>query len=571
MKVDKKKLESDGKERTILLVLLPFWTTLIPPLGISCLKSYLQKHGFIVKAVDANIVEAFREIYDNYFEVLKDIVPASYRGNFYNTGHDVLRHHLMVHLNLEDKKQYFDPVKSIVFNYFFQEADAEALLVLDQLVGKFFLRLEEYICGLIRAEKPSVLGLSVYNGNLPASLFGFKTVKQKYPHITTVMGGGVFADQLAGGTPNFQLFLKKTPYIDKIIIGEGEQLFLKWLIGELDNSRRVYSLKDVETEPLDLSSIGVPDFSDFDLQHYPSIAAYGSRSCPFRCAFCSETVQWGSYRKKSAGQIVEDLGKLRQRYGFQLFLMGDSLLNPIIDALAAGLLREKWAVYWDGYLRVGEAACCLENALAWRRGGFYRARLGVESGSQQVLDSMNKKISIRQIKETIRSLASVGIKTTTYWVIGFPGETEDDFQQTLELLGVLKDDIYEADCNPFNFFLGGQVNSAGWANRAFPLFPEWAEDLLIAQPWTLDGEPNRREVYRRICRFMSHSKRLGIPNPYSLQDISRADERWKKLHKNSVPSLLDFQGKDVYIDECKGIQQLLIAPKLMGHDGDWGF
>ncbi len=562
---------NNRKEKKILLALLPFWTPLIPPLGISCLKSFLQKNGNQVKIIDTNIENELREIYDKYFDALRGYIPGEKRGNFYNIGNDVLRNHMMCHLNYKSEKEYMEVVQLLVFKNFFCHPDVHQILTLNKIISEFYRKLEKYFLYLLEKEKPSVLGLSVYNGTLPASFFVFKLTKEKYPQITTVMGGGIFADQLSIHSPNFDFFLKKTPFIDKIIVGEGEKLFLKLLRNELPEHQRVYTLKDLDWETLNLDAADIPDYSDLDVQHYPNMSAYASRSCPFQCSFCSETMQWGKYRKKNARQIVEELMKLYEKYRFQLFLMGDSLLNPVIDDLANELIKKDTAIYWDGYLRVDKHVGDKEKALLWRQGGFYRARLGLESGSQHVLDIMNKGLKVDQIKTAVSTLASVGIKTTTYWVIGHPGETEEDFQQTLDLIGELKDDIYEADCNPFNFYMSGQVNSDKWKDKSILLYPVKRRDMLIAQTWILDCEPSREETYNRISRFVNHCRKLGIPNPYSLNDIYKADERWRRLKKNAGPSLLDFKKKDLYIDECKHVEKLLIASKVVRHNGNWGF
>ena len=67
----------------ILLLLLPYWTPLIPPMGISCLKSHLQKNGYEVKTVDFSVHSDFKQLYENYFDILRDVVPEKNRGNFF--------------------------------------------------------------------------------------------------------------------------------------------------------------------------------------------------------------------------------------------------------------------------------------------------------------------------------------------------------------------------------------------------------------------------------------------------------------------------------------------------------
>jgi non-ribosomal peptide synthetase component F/acyl carrier protein len=149
-----------------------------------------------------------------------------------------------------------------------------------------------------------------------------KLTREKFPHIKTVMGGGIFSQELDINSGNLKYLLEKTPYrnyIDKIIVGEGEILFLKYLQQELPQSQKVNSLKDINHRILDLTSAATPDFSDLETRHYSHMAAYTSRSCPFQCNFCAETTYWGKYRKKSAKQIVKELQMLAKKYNHRLF------------------------------------------------------------------------------------------------------------------------------------------------------------------------------------------------------------------------------------------------------------
>jgi radical SAM superfamily enzyme YgiQ (UPF0313 family) len=387
------------------------------------------------------------------------------------------------------------------------------------------------------------------------------------------MGGAIFSGELCMDSPNFKYFLENTPYIDKIIVGEGELLFLKLLQGELPESQRVFSLKDSGGKFLDISSAVIPDFSGLDVRYYAQMAAYTSRSCPFQCTFCVETTYWGTYRKKSGKQIVNELIQLYDKYGNPLFLMCDSLLNPVINDLSEAFINTDKSLYWGGYLRVDRHVCDTENTLKWRRAGFYRARLGIESGSQRILDMMGKKITIAEVKAAVSSLAYAGIKTTAMFVIGYPGETGEDFQRTLDLVEELRDDIYEADCNPFWYFWNGQVNAGEWEKKynRILLYPGSAKDMLILQTWILDVEPSRQETYERVNRFLEHCQKLRIPNPYSLLETQNADIRWRKLHRNAVPTLVDLKSSDFVVDEGKHIQELSLAVHKPVIEGDWDF
>ncbi len=550
--------QSDNEK--ILLALLPFWSPLIPPIGLACLKSSLERHHYDVKTVDANVKIDFTDMYDRYFDILRQNVPENKQGNFLSVGQDVLNNQMMAYLNYTDEAKYLELVNVLIQKSFYIDMENEEVLKLHRIISEFFIELKEYLLLLLEREKPSVLGLSVFSGNLAASLFAFEITRETHPHIRTVMGGAVFADQLADGTPNFEILLEKTgTYIDNIIIGEGELLFLKLLKGEFPASKRVLMLKDIDGEILDLSSADVLDTRDFDCSNYPFIVSYASRSCPFQCSFCSETIQWGRYRKKKPHQVFEELMELYRRHRSQLFLLSDSLLNSVIRDLAEEFLKSDRSLYWSGWLRVDKHVCDIENTFKWRRSGFYHARLGIESGSEHVLELMGKSISLEQIRASVSSLATAGIKTTTLWVVGHPGEREEDFRKTLDLIEELRNDIYEAECRPFYYYLSGQVGSGDdwWGNmKKVPLYPGEAEDMLVFQTWLLDCEPAREVSYERMNRFVAHCRKLGIPNPYSMHDIYEADERWKKLHKNAVPPLVDFKNSGTYIDENKSVKRV---------------
>jgi radical SAM superfamily enzyme YgiQ (UPF0313 family) len=184
---------------------------------------------------------------------------------------------------------------------------------------------------------------------------------------------------------------------------------------------------------------------------------------------------------------------------------------------------------------------------------------------------MGKKITTHQVKEAVSALAFAGIKTTAFWVVGHPGEREEDFQMTLDLIEELKDKIYEADVNPFYYFLSGQVNSDDWqqGEKAVLLYPGWAREMLVSQTYRLDCEPSRKETMHRVNRLVQHCIKLGIPNPYSMDDIIAADNRWQKLHKNAVPPVLELRNKNTQIHESKNVKKISFAYNTLEDEEDW--
>ena len=565
------KQVNTGSGHRVLLCLLPFWTPLIPPQGMAFLKSFIEANSDIpVRAVDFNVTERFRELYNSYFDTLKSFIPEHKRGNFYNMGHDALQNHMMAHFRHTDRDAYHALVKEVMYqNYFYQISD-EQVAALNAILDQVFMEIDEYLLALIEEVKPTVVGFTAYNHTFPAAVYCFKLIKERFPEIKTAMGGGVFIWQITQGTEDFDYFLEETrDYIDKIFIGTGQMLFLKYLLGELPPEQRIFTPADLD-EPLPYSQVTPPDFSDYELDYYPYLVASASTSCPYKCSFCSINVYYGDYQMKEASQTVKEIANLYSQYKRQMFFMIDSLLNPVADGLAEELIKSGMPIYWDGYFRVSKESADIEKTLFWRRGGFYRARIGVESGSQRVLDLMGKGITVDESRAALSALAYAGIKTTTFWVIGHPGETEEDFQMTLDLLEELKDDIYEAEYNPFFYFYTNQAHTDQWASMAIPLYPNSAWPMLISRTWVLDCYPDREVVFERLNRFEQHRKKLGIPNPYTLEEIYRADARWKKLHKNAAPSLIDFEnGKQ--IDDRQNVKKLIVAKESSLEDASFNF
>ncbi len=562
---------SNDKPR-VLLALLPFWTPQIPPMGIACLKSFLSERGYSVKIVDGNTQDSFNELYHRYVDTLKVWIPEENRGNFYNVGQEVLENHVTAMLNRCDDKDYYDLLGLLIKENFYMELARENLEELNNIAAGFFQLLEEYVLRLLDQDEPDVLGLSVFRGNLGASILAARLAKQKNPGMMTVMGGAIFSQSLGLGTRDLDYFLETTGgVVDALIIGEGEHLLWQLLEGKLPAGKRVYTQDDADGRLLDLAQAPLPDYSGLDLAMYPHIAHYGSRSCPFECSFCSETKYWGKYRKKSVPQLVEELSLLSNRHRSQLVLMCDSLLNPVISPLSAAMIECGESIYIDGYLRVSKESLDRSLVYQWRRGGLYRARLGIESGSPHVLDLMEKRITLDEIKESLVNLADAGIKTTTYWVMGHPGETEEDFQQTLALVEEMKDDIYEAWCSTFHYFPTGQVNSGQWEPYSHLSYAESYRSLLVSLPKTLDLEPPRQEAFRRMNRFVNFCRKLEIPNPYTMREFHQADNRWQTLHRNAVPALVDFENTDRRIDENKYITEPVAARSALPDDGDFGF
>jgi hypothetical protein len=558
--------------KKILLVITPYWDPMIPPLGITTLKGFLQKNGYQVKTMDYIVHKESLDFYSDYFEVLRQIVPEEKQGNFNNIGHDVLQNHMMAYQTYSDWDEYVELIRLLIYNHYYTRTDSNHIETLHKIMDTFYKMLGKHFTNLLDEYRPDVVGATFYKCTLPSSLFVLKLAKERYPEIKTLAGGGTFNESHAPGSPSFENLLNLTKdYLDKIILGPGELLFLEYLKGNLDDEKRVYSKADINNEILSFAEQEIPDFSDLDLSKYPYMAATASAGCIYDCSFCVAKKVAGTYRTKDPDQLVEQMKKLHTYRGHQLFFMTDSLINPVLDDFTDSLIRENVSFYFDAYFKIDKESADIQKTLKWRRGGLYRVRIGAESGSQKILDKMNKLITVEETRASITALAGAGIKTTTYWVIGHPGETEEDFQLTLDLVEELKDDIFQAECNYFLYHYSQQGCASEWEKYRMPLYPAWADNILVFKHWTLDYPPIREVTFNRVFRFTEHCKKLGIPNPYSYNEHVHADKRWQRLHRNAVPPIIDLMSLKSHIDENKNIKIGIISEKKQRVEIDFNF
>ncbi len=533
----------------MLLMCLPFWTPLCPPQGISRLKAYLNKNDFNVHTEDANVENAFKKTYVQYFDLLRKIVPQENLGNLYDVGHDLLRNHMMAFMGCSKDSDYNSIIQRLLYENYLYNANDQQINELDAIISEYYQALDEYIVEVLEKYHPPILGLSTTPGSLPSAIYVSKISKQKYPNIKILMGGNVFIAELHTSSEDFKSFLETTKdYIDHILIGEGEIILCEYLKGNLAIDQRVYTQSDIKYKEIQINDNVFPDMSDLDIKKYPYSASYGSISCPFKCSFCTEKEYFGEYCQRNVVLTADEIEKIYHSHGKKLFFMLDTLMNYTLSDISMELIKRNISIYMDGYLRIEESLCEIEKIQLWKKGGLYRVRIGVESGSQKMLERMGKDITISQIKTSIRTLAEVGIKTTAYFVVGHPGETEEDIEKTMRLIEELKDDLWQAEFHLFRYYYYGQIKSDEWSSKRKLVYPKEYRKFMLIQKWTVDLEPTRKQAIERVHRLANFCGELGVPNPYTLSEINDADNRWKRLHSSAVPSFMEIQKQEAILN-----------------------
>jgi anaerobic magnesium-protoporphyrin IX monomethyl ester cyclase len=168
---------------------------------------------------------------------------------------------------------------------------------------------------------------------------------------------------------------------------------------------------------------------------YFSLNMVSTRGCPFHCNWCAKPI-WGQrYAMRSAGNVAEELALLKHTIAPDHIWFADDIFG----------LRPEWVAEFAASVRVRDArvpftmqsrADLMTDAAvaALTAAGCREVWLGVESGSQKILDAMNKGIRVDDVTRAARRLKSAGIRVAFFLQFGYPGETLEDVLRTVDLV-----------------------------------------------------------------------------------------------------------------------------------------
>jgi radical SAM superfamily enzyme YgiQ (UPF0313 family) len=246
---------------------------------------------------------------------------------------------------------------------------------------------------------------------------------------------------------------------DYILLGEAEMTLLELVNtlgkGETDVSRiqglafkqndnvvktpRRTVIKDLDTLPLpawDLIDISPYRQSWIKNTGYFSMNMGTTRGCPFKCNWCAKPIYGNRYNSRSPQNVIKELLLLKKNYGFDHIWFCDDIfgLKPGWVNEFAGLVEKEGIRF--RFKMQGRADLLLqENYIRdLARAGCENIWMGAESGSQKILDAMDKGTSIEQIYEATWLLKKNGIKPSFFIQFGYPGETNEDIQQTIGMI-----------------------------------------------------------------------------------------------------------------------------------------
>lgn len=319
--------------------------------------------------------------------------------------------------------------------------------------------------------------------------------------------------------------------IDYIIVGEGEETFLE-LIQAIDGQSEVSGIKGLvykddsgekvenqeRTHIRDINDLPFPNRQKIDIQNYldiwkqkhgySSITVNTQRGCPFTCNWCSHAVFGDTYRRRSPQSVVAELALIKSEYNPDSIWFVDDVFTMSerwIDGFLKELKEKNLKIRYECISRADKLSEELIRKL--KDTGCHTLWVGAESGSQKVIDLMDRRVDVMRVREMIQIARKHGIEAGTFIMLGYPGEKVSDINETIRHL---------KKSNPDTFTI----------NLAYPikgtrLYDE-VEDLITTQVnWTdtPDRDIDFKRTYKRA--FYDFAIRKVYNEVYAFQNLKK--------------------------------------------------
>ena len=323
--------------------------------------------------------------------------------------------------------------------------------VFDLLIDK---KSDDEVLNFIKYFLPSIIGFSAVTPVVNSAYRLAGKIKKTFPDIFLIIGG-----PHASALPEEPL----NNFFDFVIIGEGENTIID-LLNNLNNPEKVKGIAYKQngnmqiTEPREfITALDDLPFPARDL--FPELKLYRgqeslgsrvpvgsiltSRGCPFSCTFCFKAIFGNKFRARSPENILLEWIHLIKDYKVkEIAIVDDSFTTDVnrVIKFCDLLIKEKLKVRWSCPNGIRIDIGDIDMLKKMKETGCYRVALGIESGNQEVLDKIGKRIKIEQIIKMVENCKRVGIKTMGFYMLGNPGEDEKTMQQTIDFAKKLRTD-----------------------------------------------------------------------------------------------------------------------------------
>ena len=308
-----------------------------------------------------------------------------------------------------------------------------------------------------RVTDADVVGLTAMTPTVNTAASIAHYIKQANSNSTVILGGA-HAILLPEET------LATIPEVDVIVRGEGEETIVE-LLRAIECEQPLSKIQgisyrqdgkvistDARSAIVDLDSLPFLAYHLLPMRGYrphpphgralPFAAIITSRGCPYRCSYCSKPVFGDNYRGQSSKRVVDEIAYHKRKFGIKEFAFYDDVFT--LDkqrayAIADEIIERGLKIDWTCETRVNLVDKELLRYL--KQAGCYSIAYGIESGSQEIVNTLNKDITLEQAEEAVSLSREVGLQTIGYFMIGSPGESPETIRQTIQFAKNLKLDF----------------------------------------------------------------------------------------------------------------------------------
>ncbi|UCH96817.1 MAG: B12-binding domain-containing radical SAM protein [Candidatus Aminicenantes bacterium] len=368
---------------------------------------------------------------------------------------------------------------------FFLSSRADIIAQTSKDINPFIEFYQQKVIPLVAAEKPDLIGISVtYPSQVLQMFAAANLIKKKFPAIH-ICAGGAFICRMVLNMPR-KKFKTLFDYLDSIIVYEGETalykliLHLKALKASPTEPGRPFSIPNViyydrtkhdiifpprDALVEDLDELPPPDFNGFPLDKYFSpkvVLPYApTRGCYWnKCAFChygATKEGTARYRETSIKKVVDDMEFLANRFKVNHFAFSIDIMSPAMALnIADEMIKRKLFYPWNTEIKI-EKNFTRENCKKLKQGGCLSVAIGLESGSQRILELIEKGYTPQTAGEVIKNLSDAGICVQVMSFLDFPTETPGEAMETIRFISANKEHISLFTLGDFELLPGSRV------------------------------------------------------------------------------------------------------------------
>ena len=368
---------------------------------------------------------------------------------------------------------------------------------------------EEVICQIKKEENPFI-GFKLWNGDgFTGSIRIAEKLREAYPQISIFAGG-----------PQVKFFkdfiYRETRGFDALAVGDGESSIIplaEAALGRINLSSvpNIYRLANGESAYTFTENIQRLDslpFPLYDFETYPSMegdqkikiaVVEDRRGCDNLCYFCAHPVISGAVpRVKTAQRVVDEFAYIQNKYGISNFrLGGSSTPGKSLSAIADEIRQRELDIKFTAFVRAKDSDRA--NFPNIHEAGLYSLFLGIESGSQKVLDGMNKGVSIHKIREVIDQAKRAGIFVIGSIIYPAPFDTTETRRETVNFLTETRPDSV-----PLQFlgiYPGTEYASHPENHNLQLVYPSTIDNVLASLGLKANPKFNDAEILHYLIRY----------------------------------------------------------------------